>query len=311
LGTRYKYLFRLGRGKRAIDLLGPSIAYFWNDIYDAFDIKREMLVEKLDGKIFSIREIKRISNELFEDMEEDSAVIWVEVESEGYNLDEMEKLVITYVLISDKRDMLLDSPELRVIAFDEGTLAFLVHLEDYEKTSVSAEIVQKLLPYIGSSNAKKVVMVTNNPLSDDASKLLEEKKVIVMDSLQMLRKINEDTLNLALDNFRIGCLMKNAKSFSKERFRILLEMVKNASSNVSKKNTLESLAEYLFNNLKGFKVLEKDYRGPSEEIDLLVANESQDPVFRDIGNPIAVECRHRKNQQAAKISEISEENLRI
>jgi hypothetical protein len=248
LGTRYKYLFRLGRGKRAIDLLGPSIAYFWNDIYDAFDIEREMLVEKLDGKIFSIREIKRISNELFEDMEEDSAVIWVEVESEGktlrfteidylpgYNLDEMEKLVITYVLISDKRDMLLDSPELRVIAFDEGTLAFLVHLEDYEKTSVSAEIVKKLLPYIGSSNAKKVVMVTNNPLSDDASKLLEEKKVIVMDSLQMLRKINEDTLNLALDNFRIGCLMKNAKSFSKERFRILLEMVKNASSNVSKK----------------------------------------------------------------------------
>jgi hypothetical protein len=63
---------------------------------------------------------------------------------------------------------------------------------------------------------------------------------------------------------------------------------------------LESLAEYLFNNLKGFKVLEKDYRGPSEEIDLLVANESQDPVFRDIGNPIAVECRHRKKPASSK-----------
>jgi len=79
-----------------------------------------------------------------------------------------------------------------------------------------------------------------------------------------------------------------------------LEMVNNASSNISKKNTLESLSEYFFDNLKGFKVLAKDYRGPSEEIDLLVANESEDSVFRDMGNPIAVECRHRKKPASSK-----------
>lgn len=69
---------------------------------------------------------------------------------------------------------------------------------------------------------------------------------------------------------------------------------------MAKKNALENLAEYLFNNLEGFSVIKRNYRGPSEEIDLLVANESKDISLRSLGTPIAVECRHRKTPASSK-----------
>ena len=59
MSGKYKYMFKFGRGSKTLELLGPSISYFWNDIYDSFDIYREMFVEKLGGNVFSLSEIKR------------------------------------------------------------------------------------------------------------------------------------------------------------------------------------------------------------------------------------------------------------
>lgn len=75
----YTYLFRLGRGKRALDFLGPSIGHFWNDIYDTFDLTQELWVKKLDHTEFTDSEIKGIARELFEDIDEDEYLIYTEI----------------------------------------------------------------------------------------------------------------------------------------------------------------------------------------------------------------------------------------
>jgi hypothetical protein len=77
-------------------------------------------------------------------------------------------------------------------------------------------------------------------------------------------------------------------------------MVERASSNMAKKNTLENLANYLFTTLDGFTVIERNCRGPSEEIDLLVTNESPDVFLAQLGTPLAIECRYRKTPAGSK-----------
>lgn len=83
---KYKYLFKFGHGSKSVDLLGPSVTYFWNNIYDLMDLEREMFVEKLDNEVFNFSEINRISRDLFENMSEDYAEIWLEIEEEGKRL---------------------------------------------------------------------------------------------------------------------------------------------------------------------------------------------------------------------------------
>jgi hypothetical protein len=320
LVRKYKYLFRLGRGSRTLDLLGPSISHFWNDIYDAFDNEREMFIERLDGRIFTIPEIKRLFRELSEDMEEDYAVIWLEIKNKGkqlrfieletlggFDLDEMQKLVSDYAMsLLDTTKIIHDSKEVRVLNFENNpicTVAFLVNLSDCEDSTIGSDMVKDFLTLIDSmstANKAKMLLATYNTVDKDARALLEKSKITTLEPVEILRKINENNLNIALDEFQMDATMDSDTHFTTERFGFLLDILENANSNISKKNTLESLAEYFLNGVKGFKVLDRDYRGPSEEIDLLVANESNDPVLRDIGNPIAVECRHRKKPASSR-----------
>jgi hypothetical protein len=224
---KYKYLFRFGHGPKVLDLLGPSISYFWNDIYDMFDLHREMFIEKLDESVFSRMEIKRLFRELSEDMEEDSAEIWLEIQNGGKRLRFLEINI-----------------------------------------------------------------------SSEAKSLIEESKIELLDPRTMLKKINERNLDMALAELR--CNIGVEDKFTKEKFGIYLDLVRSATSNLGKKDSLEDLSKYFLNGVEGFKVIDRDYRGLSEELDLLVANESEDILLNTIGNPIAVECRHRRKPASSK-----------
>ena len=315
MAKKYKYLFRLGHGPKSVDLLGPSVTYFWNDIYDLMDIYREMFVEKLDKEIFTVSEIKRIARDLFEDMDEDNAVIWLEIEAggkrlrfleidilPGYNLDEMQKLLEVYFGEFEQPVIVLFTKETRILHFvEEDAMVFLVDLEDFESGVIDVEMVKEFIAASEKRKAKKLLLVSYQEMEDSAAKLVNTSKITFRKPDDILRKINEQNLDTALDELRAEIsLEKKVAKFEKNKFCIFLDLVKNASSNIAKKNTLENLAEYLFNSLEGFNVINRNYRGPSEEIDLLVANESKDVFSRSLGTPLAVECRHRKTPASSK-----------
>ena len=68
--------------------------------------------------------------------------------------------------------------------------------------------------------------------------------------------------------------------------------VKNAKTNKEKKDTLEGLAEFLFNSIERIEVIAKDARTSAEEIDLILKNESDDSFWRQLGTPLLVECKN-------------------
>jgi DNA-binding transcriptional MerR regulator len=216
VARKYKYMFRFPHGSEYVDLFGSSIFDYVNDIYDAFDIDRVMIVERLDEKAFSLSEIKRLFRDLAYDMDDDLAEIGLEILNKG----------------------------------------------------------------------RKLRFIEINNLNDT--------------SLEELKEINEKHLEKALENFQNDALKEKEEVFTNDSFKVYLGLVKNAKSNAAKKDTLEHLSRYLLNGVKGFRVIDKNCKGPSEEIDLLVANESIDPPLRSIGNPIAIECRHRKIPATSK-----------
>ncbi len=313
MSGKYKYLFKFGRGSKTLELLGPSISYFWNDIYDSFDIYREMFVEKLGGGTFSLSEIKRLFNELSEDMEEDFAEIWLEIQNEGkrlrflevnilpgLDLDEQEELLREHSPFLEKPQIISSTEQYRMLYFaGEGTIVLFACHGDTDR-ALSVETVKLLLDNARELSAKEMMLITWRDVNLDAKSLVAASKIKMMDSQKMLQEINQRNLDLALDEFQMNAQGDLEEKFTKERFKIYLDFVKNASSNIAKKDSLEDLSKYFLNGIKGLKVIDKDYRGPSEEFDLIVANESNEAPLKTIGNPMAVECRHRKTPASSK-----------
>ncbi len=314
MSAKYKYMFKFGHGSRTLELLGPSISYFWNDIYDSFDIHREMFVEKLGGGVFSSREIKRLFRELAEDMDEDFAEIWLEIQNGGKRLrfletnilpglctDEQEELLRAYYPFLEQSQCILSIDEGRILYFaEESTLVLLEDTGAVENNELSTETVKLLLDKAREYTAKKLVLVTWGNINSEVKSLVAASKIELLDSQRMRQEINERNLGIALDEFRMDVHGDLEGKFTNERFRVYLDLVKNASSNMAKKDSLEDLAKYFLSAIKGLKVIERDCRGPSEELDLLVANESNDAPLKTIGNPLAVECRHRRKPASSK-----------
>lgn len=62
---------------------------------------------------------------------------------------------------------------------------------------------------------------------------------------------------------------------------------------------LEDLVELLFRNIPGFQVMRPRYADRVQEIDVVVANESADPVWSKEGSIIVVECKNHKERSDA------------
>ena len=170
---------------------------------------------------------------------------------------------------------------------------------DFEKP-LNIETVKLLLDNAQERSVNRMMLITWGDINTDAKALAETSKIEIMDTEKMLQEINERNLDIAIDEFRMDVQGDLETKFSKERFKIYLDLVKNASSNMAKKDSLEVLSKYFLNGIKGLKVIDKNYRGPSEEFDLIVANESDESPLKAIGNPVAVECRHRRRPASSK-----------
>ena len=78
MNKKYPYVFSFKNGKEKLDYHG-RIENYWNDIYDMFDSYRDMFAERLDGKEFTIKQIKYLFSILDENMSEDFAIIKISV----------------------------------------------------------------------------------------------------------------------------------------------------------------------------------------------------------------------------------------
>jgi hypothetical protein len=72
----------------------------------------------------------------------------------------------------------------------------------------------------------------------------------------------------------------------------LVTRVDAAESSADKGAALESLMEALFAKVPGFVVYSRDLRTMTEEIDLVMLNDSPDPVFSKDGPIVLVECKN-------------------
>jgi hypothetical protein len=72
----------------------------------------------------------------------------------------------------------------------------------------------------------------------------------------------------------------------------LVARVDAAESPADKGSSLESLMEALFAQVPGFVVFDRDLRTATEEVDLVIVNDSPDPVFSRDGMIILVECKN-------------------
>lgn len=75
------------------------------------------------------------------------------------------------------------------------------------------------------------------------------------------------------------------------RLKALLESVGKAQSNNEKKETLETLTEVLLKGVEGFQIL-PSIRTATGEIDRIIRNHVNHPVFSILGSHILVECKN-------------------
>jgi len=213
----------------------------------------------------------------------------------------MQKLVNNYHPASEKRQIVMSTEESRILYFAEtNIIIFLVCLRDFGNGKIDLQMIRGFEDLSKQYKPKEKFLVSYQELDDSASNMVKSFKIKVRKPDQILKEINEVNLDMALDSLQAEVSFRDDEKFQRGKFNLFLDSVKNASSNITKKNTLESLAVYLFNSLEGFKVIKENYRGPSEEIDLIVANESKDSLLEKLGTPFAVECRHRKTPAASK-----------
>jgi hypothetical protein len=75
-------------------------------------------------------------------------------------------------------------------------------------------------------------------------------------------------------------------------FRVFIKKANEAETNHAKKLSYEYLGIFLITAIDGLTVIGHDTRGASEEIDLWVANDSNDSFWRSIRSPFIVECKN-------------------
>ncbi len=76
------------------------------------------------------------------------------------------------------------------------------------------------------------------------------------------------------------------------RLKPLWDNFSNAKSTNEKGKALENLISVLFGNLKGIKIVKRNLKRRSQEIDLLVSNESKDPLLNKLSSPFPIECKN-------------------
>jgi len=90
----------------------------------------------------------------------------------------------------------------------------------------------------------------------------------------------------------------------REKLKELLDAIETARSNKEKKKSLEDLAEYLFSSIYGVRVIGRNVRTETSEIDLVLEFDHWiygiHPFFKEVGSHFMVECKNWKKPVGAQ-----------
>ena len=198
-----------------------------------------MFVEKLNGTAFSLLEIKRLFNDLSEDMAEDSAEIWLEIQKKGmrlqfleadtifgFNLIEKQKLLEGYYTSLEIAQVVLSETKYEIAYYVEKQLiALLDKMEMSETILINVETVKILADKAKAVNAKNIAIVSWNEYTAEAKALAQELNIDLLSPDKMLQGINRKNLENAIDDFKISAVENADEKYTSERFRIYLELV--------------------------------------------------------------------------------------
>ena len=112
------------------------------------------------------------------------------------------------------------------------------------------------------------------------------KKPLTEDVMEEMRALGIGDVEVPQD------LLVPSSQFDYDTYRTLLESASGARTNDEKKRTLEKLAAFLLNSIDGSISTLPNIRTTTEEMDLLLKNESTDPFWQRMGSPILVECKN-------------------
>lgn len=153
---------------------------------------------------------------------------------------------------------------------------------------------------------ENMMVVSNREFETDTQKFAEENSIQLKTIENILEAMNEAKLSTTPFTKNISNLMKFTREQAKpspsllKEFAATLEKTLSAETNKEKKDSLEKLAEILINMIEGLEVIDTDVNTKTEEIDLLVKNESKDPFWQRLPSPLLIECKNWSNPVGAK-----------
>lgn len=89
-----------------------------------------------------------------------------------------------------------------------------------------------------------------------------------------------------------GIKQSNLSALQDLTFKQLIDIVENTQSSTDKGRALENLAYRLFETVPGFSINDVDKRTETEEIDIIILNDSKDPRFARESTYLLVECKN-------------------
>ncbi|NOT63486.1 MAG: hypothetical protein HOP19_25020 [Acidobacteria bacterium] len=146
-------------------------------------------------------------------------------------------------------------------------------------------------------------------LSDIASRDLEmEVKDIAHEAMQSLTakfcyfdlSLSTSVTNISSQPKSPSLLTVQARVELEQQISVKYQEVLHNSDARQKGKALEDLLTALFATIPGFTVSERNYNTATEEIDLVVRNESPDPFWREWGSLILVEAKNWQAQRVGK-----------
>lgn len=196
------------------------------------------------------------------------------------------------------------SIDILAIKQDE-TLA--VELKFYKQSPVDVHVVKKIV----SSQRNELRGIANKLLIVSTTGFTNSAKAFVRDvnernggpdvELIHAKDILENIGTEDLDKDETGFieLTKAFEPITKledDKLKELCKLLWAIKGKRKKGKALEVFAQYVFNQIPGLKVIDTNVRTSTEEVDLLIANESLEPVFNQFGNPLFAECKHREKK---------------
>ncbi|MFC1786989.1 hypothetical protein ACFLY8_03035 [Halobacteriota archaeon] len=295
---------------------GFDIEQLWNDIYDVFTDHHEMYIERNDKREMTQKEIRKLRGGFFEDMEEDTLLIDSQYKNKRVyfwnggmfwshsHQEHIQDVMGLYEQMDYKVTPNNDESIFCDFFVEKGKdkKSILCRLwwseevderEEWEKPQIP-----EILKFLNSSTpGYEKLMINFEPIYEHIKRWIDNKaKFAPTDEILNQRNwyIAEKRDKEAKDPYFV-----DEEEYDEHLIK-LIDGVNKSQTNQEKKESMEKLGAYLFDNIDGFHVEEVNIIGSAEEIDLLVSNESEDIFFEKMGSPIIVECRNRKSRFSAK-----------